>query len=114
MINSKALSLSLFRLPEATVKPLIAEHGTLYRNIGMKPKYTGYIPRKYSQNTKATVPRKEKKRISSTYVHTIIDIAVGFTLLPAVIGSKKLAPFLHPIKSKTKNSRVLLVQVLQN
>ena len=36
----------LSRLPVSTVKTLIAEHGTLYRQIGMKPKYTGYIPRK--------------------------------------------------------------------
>ena len=40
-----SLSLS-FRMPVSTVKTLIAEHGTLYKKIGMKPKYTGYIPRK--------------------------------------------------------------------
>lgn len=34
------------RAPVSTVKTLIAEHGTLYKRIGMKPKYTGYIPRK--------------------------------------------------------------------
>ena len=36
------------RLPVSTVKTLIAEHGTLYKQVGMKPKYTGYIPRKLS------------------------------------------------------------------
>jgi len=36
-----------YRIPEATVQVTPIDHGTLYKTIGMKPKYTGYIPRKY-------------------------------------------------------------------
>lgn len=39
-------AIDVTRMPVATVKPLIAEHGTLYREMGMKPKYTGYIPQR--------------------------------------------------------------------
>lgn len=40
------LPVNHMQAPQPTVKAVFAEHGTLYKPMGMKPKYTGYIPQK--------------------------------------------------------------------
>ena len=43
--------LTLFCLSalQATTKTVVPEHGFIYKTTGMKPKYTGYIPRRLNK-----------------------------------------------------------------
>ena len=44
--TNQSSKLFVSRVPESGIEPLFTPHGTLYKTTGMKPKYTGYIPRK--------------------------------------------------------------------
>lgn len=65
--------------PESRIKTLITEHGTLYKNLGMKPKYTGYIP-------------QSRFRFGNTYGDTTRSLPICFDTAGYSKGNYVITP----------------------